>query len=478
MHLRRAPLQVKRGFKLWAICDSVSRYCLRATLYTGKADVAEEHAGMAEELGKLASAVLLELDAAGLLGKGHHVVCDRAFTNIPLAFRLAASHQTTLTGTVNTNRKGVDLDAVDLKDDAEYGKVERGTYEYATTTLKLAAAGASALAEAAAVVVTLTRWQGSKPVTFLSTEVEGGDSLGRGIQQRNTKASGAAEVHCSPYWEPLVRRLYNMLMGGVDGNDQLRSYYNMRLKRVKRWWVPLFIADLDILCVNAFITYNEWERDAFGVAEKKRLTNKQFRIAVVKAIKLEFCEEVCIDDGLAALFKEVDTRRGGARLGVDPMRPASRPTSASPNTTPGAQRGAASPLAPSPANSVLAPPLTIHVVDEARRVIPEASSVRGHTVGKSKVKTARQKACVVCTRVAAQYRPKLLYEEGAGGKCLNRPEYNQWYNQTLTTYACVTCFEQRGVEVYVCPRHAGEHSQQAAANSTQATTRRSGMGAA
>ena len=215
-----------------AIVGAKSRYCICTTLYTGKEDV--QHA----ELGALAATVLRELEAAGPLGDGHHVVCDRAFTNIPLAFRLLVEHSTTLTGTVNANRRGVDTDAVDLADEELSGKILRGTYGYATTVLSLPGDQAPALASATNCVATLTRWQGSRPATFLSTGARGGGGLGREAAQRNTKPPGKGAVNSGPYWGPLVRRLYNMLMGGVDGGGQPRPYYNMRLKRVNRWWAP------------------------------------------------------------------------------------------------------------------------------------------------------------------------------------------------------------------------------------------------
>ena len=133
----------------------------------------------------------------GLLDLGHHVVHDRAFTCLPLSTELR-KRSTTSTGTCNANRKGLhgfEAFAVGSeRGDNKFGHVELEGW-----------------------VVAILRWMDSKGVNFLSTEVGVSDALGRNITKRNTKASKSSSVETDLFFEPLMRRIYNWLMGGVDG---------------------------------------------------------------------------------------------------------------------------------------------------------------------------------------------------------------------------------------------------------------------
>jgi len=87
---------IRRGFKKWACCDAITRYCLRSSLFTGSDDIPGQ-----DELGALGATVHEELLAAGLLEGGRHIVMDRAFTSIPLLYKLRSLYGTTATGTIN-----------------------------------------------------------------------------------------------------------------------------------------------------------------------------------------------------------------------------------------------------------------------------------------------------------------------------------------------------------------------------------------
>ena len=61
-------------------------------------------------------------------------------------------------------------------------------------------------------------------------------------------------------------RLYNIIMAGVDKNDQLRGYYEVRTKSTKNYkYIFWFLFDVAI--VNAFIlcTYSRKEIDTKGI---------------------------------------------------------------------------------------------------------------------------------------------------------------------------------------------------------------------
>ena len=287
---------IKRGFKLWAICCAVSRYCCHLDLYCGLRK-RDEPLDIHEQIGKNGQVVLECLRNAGLLDMGHHIVMDRAFTNIPLFRFLRQWHRTTCTGTLNANRKGVDVSNLPLLGD-------RGYFINGSVTLTQSSSNQAC----SRVVMNVGNWQDSKPVLFLSTECPMGHELGDMITKRNTKASGASQVHTDPYFEPLVRNVYNMCMGGVDGNDQLRSFFDIRLRRMKKWPMHIFVGTLSILLVNSFIHYNDWQASN----KKAPCTTHMFRRDLIGQIIQRHCYQ--INFPLRQLFNSVDNQRKSKNL--------------------------------------------------------------------------------------------------------------------------------------------------------------------
>ena len=105
-------------------------------------------------------------------------------------------------------------------------------------------------------------------------------------------------------------------MGGVDQFDQLRSFGNIRLKRIKRWWVPIFVASLDMCIVNSFLHWQDFEQHQFKTPNDKRLTQKEFRLALVREIRSKYCtgaptpEQFPLGDAL----RHCDDARRGSKL--------------------------------------------------------------------------------------------------------------------------------------------------------------------
>lgn len=120
----------------------------------------------------------------------------------------------------------------------------------------------------------------------MTTESPVGSSHGRENTKRRSRTesakAGDGAVMAEPFFEPTARWIYNLLMGGVDGNDQHRSWFNMRLKRAKRWWIALWVGSLDIAVVNAMIHYRHWQTRLWK--EKSPISNKDFRLLVVQGI--------------------------------------------------------------------------------------------------------------------------------------------------------------------------------------------------
>lgn len=300
---------IKRGIKLWCVNDSITRFCYRVSMYSGaRVDVTQQQEN---HMGILGATLFVEVEACGLLDVGAHVVCDRAFTNLALAL-LLRQRNTTLTGTLNRNRKGVGATDFEVTG-------ERGSLSFGSTTLQTEGLPAVGMG--------LTVWMDRKPVFLLSTEVPCGGTHGRFAVRRNPRSSATANVHSEPFWEPFVRYIYNKLMGGVDGNDQLRSFNHMRLRRIKRWPLHVFIGTLDIAVVNALICFWDWQK-SWGVSESKRITGKDFRLNLVRQIITKYCEPVVFP--LEDLMKDIDTIRGNTTN--TPSQPSNHTPILSPST--------------------------------------------------------------------------------------------------------------------------------------------------
>ena len=69
-------------------------------------------------------------------------------------------------------------------------------------------------------------------------------------------------------------------MGGVDKNDQLKSYYSI-ICRSKKWWPRISFELMDRCIVNSFLLKSESPNHAHG-------TMKLFRIELVKLLIGEF----------------------------------------------------------------------------------------------------------------------------------------------------------------------------------------------
>ena len=53
---------------------------------------------------------------------------------------------------------------------------------------------------------------------------------------------------------PVIVKVYNQYMGGVEKSDQYLGYHNM-LRKMVRYWKMLFYHMIDVAEVNSFIIY-------------------------------------------------------------------------------------------------------------------------------------------------------------------------------------------------------------------------------
>jgi len=206
---------IKRGFKIWCLSCSGSGYLLQFRIYTGKD---------AEQPGSLAERVVVELVVPLCAKSNCTVFMDNFFTSLPLMKRLAEEGIHTC-GTFRSNRVGF---PAALKDTGNVKQLKRGDamFRYKGDTTALV-------------------WMDRKPVFVVSNAHS---PIMESVRRKN-KDGSVSLVNC-----PTIVADYNRYMGGVDLNDQLKSYYQYNRKS-RRWWLRLFFHLLDVTVVNAYILY-------------------------------------------------------------------------------------------------------------------------------------------------------------------------------------------------------------------------------
>ena len=69
--------------------------------------------------------------------------------------------------------------------------------------------------------------------------------------QRRKKDGTLENVACPP-----IISTYNCYMGGVDKNDQMKSYYGINISG-KKWWTRVFFDLIDRAIFNGKVLFNE-----------------------------------------------------------------------------------------------------------------------------------------------------------------------------------------------------------------------------
>ena len=152
-----------------------------------------------------------------------HIYFDNFFSSVDLALDLLRVGLYSC-GTLRSNRKGFPKQ---LKQFVKKGLPERGqskTYQCGNLCVSV--------------------WQDKRPVTTIATN---SDPTTSDTVQRKKRDGTSTSYSC-----PHSVSKYNRYMGGVDRNDQLRSYYHVRLKSRKHYkYIFWFLFDLSI--TNAYI---------------------------------------------------------------------------------------------------------------------------------------------------------------------------------------------------------------------------------
>ena len=231
------PLKpIKRGYKVWCICDSINGLAYEIEVYLGATEEGSD--------GSLGERVVLRL-VDKMKGESHHIYMDNFFTSPSLSLALRDC-QTFLIGTAQVNRKGF---PESLRDTKTFSKTaRRGDHK-------------SVLIHNGKTECLV--WMDKRPVHIINS-ISDPNSMTN--VKRKAKDGSRLIIPCS---ESIKH--YSAYMGGVDLFDFRRKNYSCSRKS-KKWWLRLFYFLVDMATTNAYIIYKE-QRNV-------KLTQKDFILQV------------------------------------------------------------------------------------------------------------------------------------------------------------------------------------------------------
>lgn len=208
---------IKRGFKIWARCDSVTGYLYQFEIYTGKGDSMEDEG--------LGYNVVIKLSAG--LPENTMLAFDNFFTSCNLMEDLYKK-KIFAVGTVRVTRK--DLPDIVKKSQPKHLRLEKN--QFAAVTAK---------------PITAIKWLDTRDVNILTTAHHPTDTV---YVKRTQKDGTKKEVLI-----PTAIAQYTLTMGGVDHFDHFRSSYPIN-RKCRKFWMRLFFFMFDASIINSYITYN------------------------------------------------------------------------------------------------------------------------------------------------------------------------------------------------------------------------------
>lgn len=219
----------KFGIKVWALCDSLTGYCLQFQIYTGKVNDSVEHG--------LSYRVVFDL-LEKFLNKNYRVYFDNFYTSYKLLNDLDQK-QTYACGTLRKGR-------AQLPDEFENAKMQPGQSIYRKRNNIVA-----------------VHWKDKRDVLCLSAF----HTLGEQVIERFGGAITKPNIICD----------YNIYMGGVDKCDQFLSYYSLCSRKSSKWWKKVFLRMFELSVVNAMCIYSE----KHPIFAKSRSAHQRFREALI-----------------------------------------------------------------------------------------------------------------------------------------------------------------------------------------------------
>ena len=244
---------VKYGIKVWMVAESKTGYVSNYDIYLGKPRGSDRG-----ETG-LATKVVLDITEP-FQYCNRHVFFDNFFTSVALMEELLR-RGTYACGTLRADRYP------DTYKTSKAGGRKQG---------KKIKAGELCQLQKGSMVVTL--WYDKRQVGMLSTNCNPNEQV---TVQRRSKAP----PHTVDVAIPTPVHLYNHSMGGVDLNDQLRSYYPSG-RSGKKWWRFIFWYLLDVSICNAFIVEGQSSHRASSRSRRSLLS---FKLELAKQLIGGFC---------------------------------------------------------------------------------------------------------------------------------------------------------------------------------------------
>lgn len=231
---------IKRGIKMWCRADSSNGYLCEFSIYTGKSAQGVEHG--------LGHSVVSRL-CQHIKGHWYIVFCDNFFTSAKLIEDLY-NDKILCCGTLRSGRKGF---PAELFNKTAIKGMNRGDFIWRMKGPMLA----------------LT-WMDKKAVHAAGTNQKA-PTENTPTVNRKKKDGTVEQIPC-----PETIASYNAHMGGVDRNDQMKSYYTIPVSG-KKWWSRIFYDLIDRAVYNSFVLEQESPHHAAR-------SLKQFRIDVAKQL--------------------------------------------------------------------------------------------------------------------------------------------------------------------------------------------------
>ena len=183
-----------------------------------------------------------------LIGSGTIVAFDNFFTSAKLMLELH-NRNIRAVGTLRTNRQHLPA----LKKEKE---MERGT-----TTGNVSKSGK----------MSVCQWKDKRVVTLMSNFLNPYEMTTR---RQKVKGSSGREI----VGVPVMVRMYNYYMGGVDLADQLKEAYEIDIRAKYKYYLRLFFDMLDTSVCNSYIVFKD------SVEGKANISSKEFRQSVVRGL--------------------------------------------------------------------------------------------------------------------------------------------------------------------------------------------------
>ena len=111
-------------------------------------------------------------------------------------------------------------------------------------------------------------WRDNRDVTVLSTNVQPGEKVS---VQRKQQDGFTLSIPA-----PAAIQSYNKWMGGVDQGDQLRKYYQLRLKS-RKFYKYIFWFLVDVCIINTYRLHSAYSKEPYA-------NLKTFRLDLAKAL--------------------------------------------------------------------------------------------------------------------------------------------------------------------------------------------------